>query len=234
MHPIDDIPEARRQSAPPASLAPSPWRWGWLGIPVLLTAGAFLWWFSPTSTPVGSEPTPTPLATPADLLGHLPYPEANPADLQALTADGRVKLHREAAQAFLAMQKAARAEGVVLVPLSGFRSRQLQQELFYEVKAERLQQVTERAQVSAPPGYSEHHTGYALDIGDGKQPGTHIQVTFEETAAFAWLQKRATQFHFELSFPRNNAQGISYEPWHWRFVGTPASLELFYRARNPS
>ncbi len=232
MHPVDDIPEARRQSSLPPRFAPSLWRWGWLGIPVVVTAGAILWWLNPTSTLGESEPTPTPLATPVDLLGHLPYPEAQPEDLQAVTADGRVTLHRDAAQAFLAMQQAARAEGVILVPLSGFRSHQQQQELFYDVKAQRGQQVTERAQVSAPPGYSEHHTGYALDIGDGRQPGSHLEVSFEQTAAFAWLQRRAAQFHFELSFPRHNAQGISYEPWHWRFVGTPASLELFYRARR--
>ncbi|WP_247215735.1 M15 family metallopeptidase [Synechococcus sp. C9] len=234
LYPIDEIPEARRQSSPRPHLVPSPWRWAWLGIPVVAVTGVAWWWLTPASTPVASEPKPAPTITSVDLLGHLPYPEAPAQDLQAVTADGRVQLHRDAAQAFLAMQSAARAEGVILVPLSGFRSRQQQEELFYGVKAERGQQVAERAKVSAPPGYSEHHTGYALDVGDGKQPGTHIHESFEETAAFAWLQKRAAQFHFELSFPRNNPQGISYEPWHWRFVGTPASLELFYRARSGS
>ncbi|WAS06085.1 M15 family metallopeptidase [Gloeomargaritales cyanobacterium VI4D9] len=234
MYPIDEIPEARRQSPPRPHLAPSPRRWAWLGIPVVAVAGAAWWWLTPASTPVASEPKPAPTMTSVDLLGHLPYPEAPAQDLQAVTADGRVKLHRDAAQAFLAMQSAARAEGVILVPLSGFRSRQQQEELFYGVKAERGQQVAERAKVSAPPGYSEHHTGYALDVGDGQQPGTHLHESFEQTAAFAWLQKRAAQFHFELSFPRHNPQGISYEPWHWRFVGTPASLELFYRARARS
>ncbi|APB35046.1 peptidase M15B and M15C DD-carboxypeptidase VanY/endolysin [Gloeomargarita lithophora Alchichica-D10] len=237
MSPVDDIPEAQRQSPARPGVSNSSSLWRWLGIPILVMAGAGLWGFprdSPPVTPVVSEPTPAPIVTPGDLLGHLPYSEASPQDLQAVTADGRVKLHRDAAQAFLAMQKAARAEGVILVPLSGFRTRQDQQTLFYDVKAERLQQVTERAQVSAPPGYSEHHTGYALDMGDGKKPATHIEITFEQTAAFAWLKKRAAQFHFELSFPPNNAQGISYEPWHWRFVGTPASLELFYQAKNRS
>lgn len=233
MYPIDEIPEARRQSSPRPHLAPSPWRWAWLAIPLVVAggAGASWWWLMPTLPPRDVEPIAAPRATPGDLLGHLPYPEAPAQDLQAVTADGRVKLHRDAAQAFLAMQAAARAEGVILVPLSGFRSRQQQEELFYGVKAERGQQVAERAKVSAPPGYSEHHTGYALDVGDGQQPGTHLHESFEQTAAFAWLQKRAAQFHFELSFPRHNPQGISYEPWHWRFVGTPASLELFYRAR---
>ena len=231
MQEVNDIPEARRQFAPKIGVSRSRWRWGGLAIFALVgMVGG--WWFSRRLTPFTPMATATPTPTPPALLGHLPYPEAHPQDLQPVTADGRVRLHRDAAQAFLAMQRAAQAEGVILVPLSGFRTRQQQQELFFAVKAERRQQVTERAQVSAPPGYSEHHTGYALDIGDGRQPETHLQAAFEQTAAFAWLQKRAAQFHFELSFPRNNPQGISYEPWHWRFVGTPASLELFYRARQ--
>ena len=235
MHPVDDIPEARRQSPlRPATTNPFPRRWVWFGVPVLAIGAVLVWWFSPRATPPLGMPEPTPAEQPQALLGHFPYPEARAEDLQAVTADGRVKLHREAAQAFLAMQSAARAEGVILVPLSGFRSYQEQQSLFYDVKAERGQQVAERAQVSAPPGYSEHHTGYALDMGDGQQPSTHIELSFEQTAAFRWLQKRAAQFHFELSFPPNNPQGIGYEPWHWRFVGSPTSLELFYRARQGS
>ncbi|MEN9217168.1 MAG: D-alanyl-D-alanine carboxypeptidase family protein [Gloeomargarita sp. HHBFW_bins_162] len=231
---MDDIPEAQRRLPPRPQRPPVSWWWVGLALPVVALAAAIWGWPDRTPTPDVAEPTPTPTVVPQTLFGHLPYPEAQPEDLQAVTADGRVKLHRDAAQAFLAMQRAARAEGVILVPLSGFRSYQQQQSLFYDVKAERGQQVAERAQVSAPPGYSEHHTGYALDIGDGRQPSTHIELTFEQTAAFAWLQKRAAAFHFELSFPRDNPQGISYEPWHWRFVGTPASLELFYRARPVS
>ncbi|MCS7031366.1 MAG: M15 family metallopeptidase [Gloeomargarita sp. SKYG116] len=234
MSPVDDIPQARRQM-PVTVKTPAPGqRWWWV-IPAVLLVGiggaGGWWWWRPL--PVGEE-SPSAAEAPPDLLGHLPYPEANPADLQAVTADGRVKLHRDAARAFLAMQQAAQAEGVILVPLSGFRSYRDQQAIFYDVKAERGQHVQERAKVSAPPGYSEHHTGYAIDIGDGQRPDTHLHPTFAQTAAYAWLQRRAAQFHFEMSFPENNPQGISYEPWHWRFVGTPAALEMFYRARTPT
>ena len=71
----------------------------------------------------------------------------------------------------------------------------------------------------APPGYSEHHTGLALDIGDLDHPETDVEVSFEETPAFEWLKNNADRFGFELSFPVGNPQGVSYEPWHWRFVG---------------
>lgn len=149
-----------------------------------------------------------------------------------MSADGQIKLRRAAAERFRAMVAAAQQEGVVLMPLSGFRSKQDQDYLFFEVKEQRAQRASERALVSAPPGYSEHHTGYAIDIGDGSRPDTHLKETFEDTPAFRWLEKNAARFSFELSFPRHNPQGVSYEPWHWRFVGDRHSLQTFYRARQ--
>ncbi|MBP0018443.1 MAG: D-alanyl-D-alanine carboxypeptidase family protein [Cyanobacteria bacterium SBLK] len=171
--------------------------------------------------------------TPRDnVLGHLSYEEAPVEELQAITADGRVRLRRAAAEKFILMAEAARSQGIVLSALSGYRTVDEQDSLFFEVKAQRKQTPAERAEVSAPPGYSEHHTGYAIDIGDGRAPATHLSVNFENTAAFRWLQENATRYNFELSFPRHNPQGISYEPWHWRFIGDIDSLETFYRAQN--
>lgn len=167
-----------------------------------------------------------------DLLGHLPYQEADSTDLVAVTGDGKHQLHQAAAAKFLQMQADAKASGVNLAILSGFRDHESQNHLFFTIKEQRVQAAKKRAEVSAPPGYSEHHTGYALDIGDGKEPSTHLETDFEQTDAFKWLQKNAAKYSFELSFPRNNPQGISYEPWHWRFVGDRTSLETFYKARN--
>jgi len=167
-----------------------------------------------------------------DLLGHLPYQEAQADDLIAVTSDGRIKLHQSAATRFRQMQAAAKAEGVNLVILSGFRDVESQNYLFFKVKEQRVQATEKRAEVSAPPGYSEHHTGYALDFGDAGFPATHLETSFEETPVFKWLDKNAPKYSFELSFPRDNPQGISYEPWHWRFVGDRPSLETFYKARN--
>jgi D-alanyl-D-alanine carboxypeptidase len=59
-----------------------------------------------------------------------------------------------------------------------------------------------------------------------------LNVSFEETPAFQWLKDHAAFHSFELSFPKDNPQGVSYEPWHWRFVGDRDSLETFYKARN--
>jgi D-alanyl-D-alanine carboxypeptidase len=143
-----------------------------------------------------------------------------------------MRLRKAAAKAFIEMQSDARRSGVILMPISAFRSKATQEKLFFEVKKQRNQQTRKRAEVSAPPGYSEHHTGYAIDIGDGRAPATNLSSSFANTAAFRWLQNNAAQYSFELSFPENNPQGINYEPWHWRFVGDSHSLETFYKAQQ--
>ena len=166
------------------------------------------------------------------LLGHLPYAIAPKSELVPITVDGRLKLRPAAAAKFQQMQAAAKADGVNLVAISAFRTVKDQEKLFFKVKEQRVQNTTTRAEVSAPPGYSEHHTGYALDIGDGNAPATNVEDTFAQTAAFRWLKQNALKYSFELSFPPNNPQGVNYEPWHWRFVGDRNSLETFYKARN--
>lgn len=168
----------------------------------------------------------------APLLNHLPYTEAPRADLKPISSDGQVLLRRSAAAKFKEMAAAAKANGVILAPLSGFRSIAEQDHVFFDTKAQRGEDPEKRAAVSAPPGYSEHHTGYAIDIGDGKRPASDLQTSFETTAAYRWLQQNAAFYSFELSFPKNNPMGVSYEPWHWRFVGDRNSLETFYRARE--
>ena len=130
------------------------------------------------------------------------------------------------------MSSDAQSEGIRLVLLSGYRSHSLQEEIFFDLKSERNQTAIERARVSAPPGYSEHSTGYAIDLGDGTQRNTDFTVEFENTQAFKWLKKNAAKYHFKLSFPKGNTQGVSYEPWHWRFEGTADALRQFEDARR--
>jgi D-alanyl-D-alanine carboxypeptidase len=43
--------------------------------------------------------------------------------------------------------------------------------------------------------------------------------SFEHTEAFAWLQGHAAAYGFRMSYPRGNVHGISYEPWHWFWIG---------------
>ena len=130
------------------------------------------------------------------------------------------------------MMRAALADGVDLRLLSGFRSLDLQESIFFDVASERNQTAEQRAQVSAPPGYSEHSTGYAVDLGDGRVPETNLSQSFQHTDAFRWLQDHAARYHFVLSFPEGNQQGVMYEPWHWRFEGNADALRLFEAARR--
>ncbi|MFN4194571.1 MAG: D-alanyl-D-alanine carboxypeptidase family protein [Thermosynechococcus sp.] len=231
-----DIPVAERLQPIITKSKAAPRGGGWAiasAIVLVGLVGAGAVWFlnRATESPIATETDPTVTST-ENLLGHLPYEEAPLSELEPVSADGQIKLRRAAAERFRAMVAAAQQEGVGLMPLSGFRSKQDQDYLFFEVKEQRAQRASERALVSAPPGYSEHHTGYAIDIGDGARPETHLKETFEETPAFRWLEKNAARFSFELSFPRNNPQGVSYEPWHWRFVGDRHSLQTFYKARE--
>ncbi|MEH1936288.1 MAG: M15 family metallopeptidase [Nostoc sp.] len=180
-----------------------------------------------------STPTPTTESGNVDtVLGHLAYPEAPESELVTISPNRGIRMRKAAAQKFEEMVTAARSAGVILVPISGFRSIKDQEQLFFAVGAQRNQTPAERAALSAPPGHSEHHTGYAVDIGDGAVPATNLQTNFDNTKAYRWMQANAARFSFEMSFPKDNVQGVSYEPWHWRFVGDRNSLEMFYKARN--
>lgn len=170
--------------------------------------------------------------------GHLPYAvsELSQMTLIASYAEGdgqrQETLHPEAAVALLEMVAQARAEGIWLVPASGFRTIAQQRTLFNAQMAKQGS-AEAAALVSAPPGYSEHHTGYAVDLTDGSlSQADDISVAFAATPAYQWLLGNAEQFNFELSFPEGNPQGISFEPWHWRYVGSPAAIAVFSPAAN--
>ena len=53
-----------------------------------------------------------------------------------------------------------------ILSFGGYRSQKLQKDIFYSLKSMRNQIAADRARVSAPPGYSEHSTGFAIDFGD--------------------------------------------------------------------
>lgn len=258
MPPFDDIPEAARDNPSAGETAPPPqsrnWVWlaGTLGT-AALAAGSFAAWYQTTQVAnaefnepfLGIVASPEPAAaqdnatasrdravqlapTSRTLLGHRAYDEAPDEDLVALSSNPEIRLRTAAAEQFEDMRQAASRAGHTLVPLSGFRTLEEQEYLFFDIKAERAQNAQTRAEVSAPPGYSEHHTGYAIDIGDATQPATHLTEDFGDTEAFEWLEENATRFGFELSFLPGNPQGVVFEPWHWRFVGDRESLETFY------
>ena len=121
-------------------------------------------------------------------------------------------LSQPAAAAWLRMQRAAAGDGVPLEAVSGFRSHAYQLGIFRR-KLARGQALGEILRVNTAPGFSEHHSGHALDIGTPGEPPA--EASFEHTPAHAWLQAHACRFGFVLSYPRDNPHGIVHEPWHW-------------------
>ena len=158
------------------------------------------------------------------ILGHLPYAEI-PEEKRVLI-EPNIEVHIDMRDSLLKMRAEAKKDGIYLVFLSGYRSINLQNDIFYSLKSIRNQEAAERARVSAPPGYSEHSTGFAIDIGDATQRETDFETEFENTDAFKWLVKNAAKFHFKLSFSKDNKY-IDYEPWHWRYEGSIEALKVF-------
>ncbi len=165
----------------------------------------------------------------ARILGHLPYKETPKEKLVLI--DSNIEVHIDMRDSLLKMQEEAKKDGIYLVFLSGYRSINLQNHIFYSLKSIRNQEAAERARVSAPPGYSEHSTGFAIDIGDATQRETDFETDFENTDAFKWLKKNAAKFHFKLSFNKDNKY-IDYEPWHWRYEGSIEALKVFESANK--
>ena len=158
------------------------------------------------------------------ILGHLPYNEIPKEKL--VFVEPNIEVHIDMRDSLLKMREEAKKDGIYLVFLSGYRSINLQNDIFYSLKSIRNQEAAERARVSAPPGYSEHSTGFAIDIGDATQRETDFETDFENTDAFRWLMKNAAKFHFKLSFNKDNKY-IDYEPWHWRYEGSIEALKVF-------
>ncbi len=131
--------------------------------------------------------------------------------------NGRLfQLHPDVLIAWERMRDTARGHRVQLHLVSAFRSIKRQSEI---VEKKRMKGLSDEDifKVSARPGYSEHHTGKAIDL---TTPGfLALEEEFENSEAFKWLIKNGNRFGFYLSYPRDNKYGIIYEPWHWCFKG---------------
>ncbi len=141
--------------------------------------------------------------------------QREPARLASIGEDihGRTQwLQPRAARALGRMRDAAAEDGVDLQVVSAFRSIEYQLGIL-ERKLARGQSIEEILRVSAAPGYSEHHSGRCVDFTTPGFPA--LEPDFEESTAFAWLERHAKRFRFVLSYPRGNRHGIAYEPWHW-------------------
>jgi len=125
-------------------------------------------------------------------------------------------LRPEAALAWYGLRDAATMAGVELQVVSAYRSVDYQAGIVRN-KLAAGQPLSRVLEVSAAPGFSEHHTGRALDLSCPGCPP--LEGAFEHTRAFEWLLEHAGAHGFRLSYPRNNRHGIAFEPWHWAWTG---------------
>lgn len=144
-------------------------------------------------------------------------PVAEPARLASAGRDRYRRplwLRADAARAWHLLQGAARQDDIALDAISGYRSHAYQAGIIARKRA-RGHRVADILRINAAPGYSEHHSGRALDIGTPGEPPA--EASFEATPAFRWLSAHAGRFGFSMSYPRDNPHGIVFEPWHWAY-----------------
>jgi D-alanyl-D-alanine carboxypeptidase len=149
--------------------------------------------------------------------GLLECEEAIDLEVAEVAGDGRNHLLAPpAADAWRNLRAAALCDGISLFIVSAFRSVDRQAEIIRQrlVTGAHIEEVLT---LCAPPGFSEHHTGRAIDLSTPDSRA--LEVEFDQTTAFTWLIDRAAEFGFYLSYPIGNQLGYQYEPWHWCFHG---------------
>lgn len=181
---------------------------------------------APTAVPTASPaPTAEPVYTQLDdwrlvlVNSEVPLPE----DFEvAPRLYGGVEINSLIYEPLVRMLGAANSEGMVLWVASGYRSVEEQEAILEQAIQNRMRDygMTEaEAEAHAlrtiqPPRHSEHHTGLAVDFND-------VARDFEETEAYAWLEKHAAEYGFVQRYPADKVEytGIDYEAWHYRYVG---------------
>ncbi|PKM49286.1 MAG: peptidase M15 [Firmicutes bacterium HGW-Firmicutes-7] len=110
-----------------------------------------------------------------------------------------------------------------IVPVSGYRSKEKQEQIYLESLQESGQEFTEK--YVALPNHSEHQTGLAIDLGLKKDVIDFIRPDFPYKGICDEFRKTAPQYGFIERYPsgKETITGIAHEPWHFRFVGFPHS-----------
>jgi LAS superfamily LD-carboxypeptidase LdcB len=127
--------------------------------------------------------------------------------------DYGIYLTRETRDAFTALAQAATKDNSRLVARSGYRSSRYQKKLIVRRMSEG-KSFAEVARFVAPPGYSTHETGQAIDISVPDEDG----LSFAESRAYQWLLDNAAGFGFGETYPKDAPDGLPWEPWHWQYV----------------
>jgi len=149
-----------------------------------------------------------------------------PKNLETIDLDyarSGMKLVSYAKEAFENLAKDAQKKDYRIIAMSTYRSYDYQ-EILYDSYVE--EDGKEKADTySGRAGYSEHQTGLAIDVYNGKQHYTE----FEKTKEFKWMKKHAHEYGFILRFPKNKEKetGYDYESWHYRYVGKNMATYIY-------
>lgn len=136
---------------------------------------------------------------------------------------------KEARQAFDEMAAEALLSGINLQAFSTYRAYDYQVTLYNRYVERDGQEAADR--YSARPGYSEHQTGLAFDIGEVNHEKHWASPTFGDTEAGKWLAANAYKYGFILRYPKGkeDVTGYMHESWHYRYVGKKEAEEIFKR-----
>jgi len=134
-------------------------------------------------------------------------------------------MRAEAAEAFHRLVEKASGEGIELKMTTAYRSYAFQKILFDNYVEKEGEEAANT--YSARPGQSEHQTGLAVDVSS---PSVGYQLTgeYSDTKEGKWLAEHAHEFGFIIRFPKGKEDitGYQYEPWHIRYVGLAAAMEI--------
>ncbi len=150
------------------------------------------------------------------------------------TVQGKYKMDKRAAESAKALLQAASDAGFDMLLCSAYRTVEKSAEL-YERKVNEFISAgypedtaeKEAAKWVAPPGTSEHHTGLAMDLVSSDYWGYYsdLEHDYENFDSFKWMYEHCSEFGFILRYPKDKQDitGITYEPWHYRYVGKDAA-----------
>jgi D-alanyl-D-alanine carboxypeptidase len=142
-----------------------------------------------------------------------------------ITSDEK-QLRAEAARALESLTAAGKQQGLGFTLQSGYRSYSFQTSLYNRYVSQQGQATADTQ--SARPGYSEHQTGLAVDLGSAAHPECDVEACFGKTAEGEWLVKHAATYGFIIRYTSGNEHTTGYiaEPWHLRYVGAALAQEL--------
>lgn len=150
-----------------------------------------------------------------------------PPDLQNVLVQGISQdMRHDAAVALEALFEEAKAAGVPLASVSGYRSYS-KQSTIYQRKVDTIGQK-EADRISARPGTSEHQLGLAMDVS--KKGSSQLNKTFGETPQGQWIRENAHRFGFIVRYLEGyeDITGYDYEPWHIRYVGEEYATAIYH------